>query len=123
MKFKTFARLSQVEYFCKFLAFVYCIDFAPASPLGYSGGDTNAPAHVKSRALHLPTARQAGEPCAFDACDYFVCARVGDHDCQEECKGSKKSQACFDFCDCIHNEGLPFDSCLGKYNKAPEDPI
>jgi hypothetical protein len=44
-------------------------------------------------------------------------------DCQEQCKGSKKSKACYDFCDCIHKDGHSLDSCLNEYNKAPTDPI
>ncbi len=42
-------------------------------------------------------------------------------DCREQCKDSKKSKACYDFCDCIHKDGQPLDSCLEKYNEAPED--
>ena len=42
-------------------------------------------------------------------------------DCQTQCKDSKKSKACYDFCDCIHNQGQPLDSCLDKYDKAPAD--
>ncbi|MEI9946447.1 MAG: DoxX family protein [Chitinophagaceae bacterium] len=44
-------------------------------------------------------------------------------DCKEQCKGSDKSKACEDFCDCIHLQGQPLDSCLEKYNKAPKDSI
>ncbi len=43
-------------------------------------------------------------------------------DCREQqCKDSKKSKACYQFCDCIHKDGQPLDSCLAKYNKAPQD--
>jgi hypothetical protein len=45
------------------------------------------------------------------------------NDCREQCKGSNKSKACYDFCDCIHIEGHPLDSCLDEYDKAPEDSI
>lgn len=44
-------------------------------------------------------------------------------DCKEQCKGSKKSKACNDFCDCIHLHGRSLDSCLDAYNKAPEDSV
>jgi hypothetical protein len=44
-------------------------------------------------------------------------------DCQQQCKDSKKKQACLEFCDCIHNRDEPLDSCLDKYNKAPEDSV
>ena len=44
-------------------------------------------------------------------------------DCRVQCKDSKKSKACYDFCDCIHKDGQPLDTCLDKYNKAPVDTI
>lgn len=40
-------------------------------------------------------------------------------DCVVQCKDSKKPEACKNFCECIHNEGQPLDSCLAKYDKAP----
>lgn len=43
--------------------------------------------------------------------------------CKEQCKGSNKSRACYDFCDCIHKNGKPIDQCLDAYNKAQEDTI
>lgn len=42
-------------------------------------------------------------------------------DCRQQCKDSKKSKACYEFCDCIHKQGHTLDSCLNEYNKAPED--
>jgi hypothetical protein len=42
-------------------------------------------------------------------------------DCQVQCKNSKKSKACYDFCDCIHKYGNSLDSCLNAYDMAPED--
>ena len=42
-------------------------------------------------------------------------------DCRQQCKGSKKSKACYDFCDCIHRDGKQLDSCLEKYENAAED--
>ena len=53
------------------------------------------------------------------ACEIMPRNTLGD--CRDQCKDSKKSKACYDFCDCIHNEGQPLDSCLDKYNKAPGD--
>ena len=44
-------------------------------------------------------------------------------DCNQQCKDSKKSKACHDFCECIHKNGEQLDSCLTKYDKAPEDKI
>ena len=42
-------------------------------------------------------------------------------DCRQQCKDRKKSKACYDFCDCIHKQGQPLDSCLEKYEKASDD--
>lgn len=44
-------------------------------------------------------------------------------DCNEQCKGSKKSKACIEFCNCIHQHGGSLDSCLDAYNNTPEDSI
>jgi hypothetical protein len=44
-------------------------------------------------------------------------------DCVAQCKDSKKQKACLEFCDCIHKEGNPLDSCLDAYNKAGEDSV
>lgn len=41
-------------------------------------------------------------------------------DCQQQCKDSKKSKACYEFCDCIHKKSRPLDICLDKYNKDAE---
>jgi hypothetical protein len=45
------------------------------------------------------------------------------NDCRTQCNGSDKSRACMDFCDCIHVDGKPLDSCLSKYDKAPVDSV
>ena len=44
-------------------------------------------------------------------------------DCREQCMGSNKSGACYDFCNCIHNNCQPLDKCLNDYNKAAADTI
>jgi hypothetical protein len=44
-------------------------------------------------------------------------------DCRQQCKDSKKSKACYEFCDCIHKQGQPLDSCLKNYENSPEDSI
>jgi hypothetical protein len=54
---------------------------------------------------------------------YEIMPRNSLPDCQEQCKGSKKSKACLDFCNCIHNEGQPLNKCLDEYNKAAEDSV
>lgn len=54
---------------------------------------------------------------------YKIRPRNTFSECQDQCKGSKKSKACYTFCDCIHKEGQPLDSCLDIYNKTPEDAV
>jgi hypothetical protein len=41
--------------------------------------------------------------------------------CVTQCDDSNKSKACYDFCDCIHQDGRPINQCLDKYNKSPKD--
>lgn len=43
--------------------------------------------------------------------------------CKSQCQDSNKSSACYDFCDCIHTDGQPLDTCLKEYNHASEDAI
>lgn len=52
---------------------------------------------------------------------YAIEPRNSLKDCQVQCKGSKKSKACYEFCDCIHKQGRPIDSCLDNYKKAAAD--
>jgi uncharacterized membrane protein YphA (DoxX/SURF4 family) len=54
---------------------------------------------------------------------YGIMPRNTLSDCRLQCEGSKKSGACYDFCDCIHKDGQPLDACLDKYHKAPVDTI
>ncbi len=42
-------------------------------------------------------------------------------DCRQQCEGRGKSRACYEFCDCIHLQGKPLDSCLDQYDRAAED--
>ncbi len=56
---------------------------------------------------------------AITACEIYP--RNTLKDCQQQCKESKKSRACYDFCDCIHQQGHTLDSCLQVYDEAPED--
>jgi hypothetical protein len=55
----------------------------------------------------------------ISACEIMPRNTIGD--CRDQCKDSKKSKACIDFCDCIHKQGLPLDTCLDRYDKAPND--
>lgn len=52
---------------------------------------------------------------------YSIMPRNTLKDCRTQCKNSRKSKACYDFCDCIHKQGRLLDSCLKEYRKAPMD--
>ncbi len=52
---------------------------------------------------------------------YSIQPRNTLSDCRGQCEGSSKSEACYEFCDCLHKEGQPLDKCLEAYNKAPEN--
>jgi hypothetical protein len=55
----------------------------------------------------------------FMSCE--IMPRNSLKDCRMQCPDSQKSKACYDFCDCIHKDGQPLDSCLAKFNSAPLD--
>ncbi|WP_276497352.1 DoxX family protein [Pontibacter litorisediminis] len=42
-------------------------------------------------------------------------------ECNTQCEESENPQACYTFCDCIHQQGLPLETCLEAYTKAVED--
>jgi hypothetical protein len=42
-------------------------------------------------------------------------------DCRDQCKDSKKSKACYEFCHCIHERGEPLNKCLEQYDKMGND--
>lgn len=44
-------------------------------------------------------------------------------DCNTQFKGSNRTKAGENFCNCIHTHGQPLDKCLDEYNKAPDDTI
>lgn len=44
-------------------------------------------------------------------------------DCRAQCRESKKAKACYNFCNCIHEEGKPLNNCLDAYDKPVEDTI
>jgi len=39
-------------------------------------------------------------------------------DCYDDCKNADNSQACLDFCDCIHTQGQSFSKCSAALRKA-----
>lgn len=42
-------------------------------------------------------------------------------ECRNGCAGNSNPQACEIFCDCIHNQGKPLDSCLAEYRKIKKN--
>jgi hypothetical protein len=40
------------------------------------------------------------------------------NDCYNDCKDSDNSQACFNFCDCIHKKGKSFSECSEELRNA-----
>lgn len=42
-------------------------------------------------------------------------------DCRSQFKGSNRTKAGYEFCDCIHKKGLPLDQSLKAYHQAPDD--
>ncbi|GAB3303965.1 DoxX family protein [Hymenobacter humi] len=42
-------------------------------------------------------------------------------DCQSQFKGSHRTKAGNEFCDCIHNQGQPLDQALVRYRQSPDD--
>lgn len=38
-------------------------------------------------------------------------------DCLSQCEDAGDPEACIEFCDCIHNEGKPLNTCLTEYEK------
>ncbi|HYG14456.1 MAG TPA: hypothetical protein VEC12_01805 [Bacteroidia bacterium] len=39
-------------------------------------------------------------------------------DCRSQCPDTNNPDACYDFCDCIHKQGRPLDSCLEEYERV-----
>jgi uncharacterized membrane protein YphA (DoxX/SURF4 family) len=59
----------------------------------------------------------------FVSFGFDVLPRNSFKDCNSEFVGTNRTQAGAGFCDCIHNQGKPLDSCLKEYNKAQNDTI
>lgn len=57
----------------------------------------------------------------FNSCEIMPENTI--EDCVAQCKDNKKPKACLEFCDCIHKEGKPLDSCLAKYNQDRVDSL
>lgn len=52
---------------------------------------------------------------------YSIKPRNTLEDCLPQFKDTKRTKAGCDFCNCVHTNGEPLDSCLTKYFKTPED--
>jgi uncharacterized membrane protein YphA (DoxX/SURF4 family) len=46
---------------------------------------------------------------------YDIRPRNTIRECQMQCKEDLNKEACEEFCDCIHDQGNPLDSCLHRY--------
>lgn len=54
---------------------------------------------------------------------YSIRPRNTIGDCQRQFKGTNRTKAGYEFCDCIHTSGEPLDKCLDDYKKAPDDAV
>lgn len=52
---------------------------------------------------------------------YAVMPENSIGDCTGRFEGSNRTTAAAQFCDCVHNKGLPLDTCLENYENAPDD--
>jgi hypothetical protein len=52
---------------------------------------------------------------------FNIMPRNSFKDCNSEFAGTNRTKAGSSFCDCIHKQGQPLDSCLKEYNNAPDD--
>ncbi|HTM99708.1 MAG TPA: DoxX family protein [Pedobacter sp.] len=54
---------------------------------------------------------------------FKIVPRNSSKDCNSQFVGTNRTQAGAQFCECIHQQGLPLDSCIEQYDKAPNDPV
>ena len=54
---------------------------------------------------------------------YAVMPENSVSDCMEQFEGTNRTTAGAEFCDCVHNVGLPLDTCLENYEKAADDVV
>lgn len=54
---------------------------------------------------------------------YDIMPRNNLKDCNAQFEGTNRTKAGCNFCNCIHKQGQPLDSCLKEYSKAPDDTI
>jgi len=46
---------------------------------------------------------------------YNILPRNTMKECRKQCENKNNSEACFDFCNCIHQEGQPLNKCMDEY--------
>lgn len=59
----------------------------------------------------------------FSMNKYAVMPENDITDCNEGFEGTNRTTAGAAFCDCVHTEGLPLDTCLEKYERAADDVV
>lgn len=59
----------------------------------------------------------------FAMSSYAIMPENSISDCEGRFEDSNRTIAGAEFCNCIHNEGLPLDTCLGKYEMAADDVV
>lgn len=53
---------------------------------------------------------------------YEIVPGNSEEECRNQCVGSKNSEACAAFCDCIYKAGQPLADCLKSFNQAKAIP-
>ena len=59
----------------------------------------------------------------FVSFGFDVMPRNSLKDCNAQFVGTNRTKAGAEFCNCIHNQGQPLNSCLKAYKKAPDDTV
>ncbi|MCM4161895.1 DoxX family protein [Antarcticibacterium flavum] len=57
----------------------------------------------------------------FTTNSFLVMPRNTTSYCNEQFEGTNRSAAGAAFCDCVHNQGQPLDTCLEEYEMAADD--
>ena len=54
---------------------------------------------------------------------YVIMPRNSVSDCMDQFNGTNRTTAGTAFCNCVHNDGLPLDTCLENLHNAPDDVV
>jgi uncharacterized membrane protein YphA (DoxX/SURF4 family) len=90
----------------------------------YHHTDYNAGFRNQTLSNKFPTLFAAGATATFllvvfiATSGFEIVPRNTKSDCKKQCENSDNSNACDDFCDCIHKGGQPLDKCLEQYDAA-----